>query len=355
MKKIFSLSLAIFMVVSLFPRNCSASLPLDSEIEITNVDSEIPLVIVVSQRPSSYFINELNWPFCIEKIKSSSPNNQEYILDNGVGRVRLRFTDTSPRSGPDPSFPIEQADHVIIDSESFDFDHQKSLDACLQNIGKGTLVLCMVRPGCPVPSDFEYIIEEKSGNMLLPNVFRSGSTSLYALFKRAFCMSFRLEAARNAHERWLATMTESEELQSSNIALVNDINSNSPTLLPDDEIISEHDNSLTPLPDDEMISEHGDSPTPLPDDNFDEEESTESDDSSSGIESSTQTPTTPLPDDDSAEEESTESYDFSSLIETSTQTPTTPIPGDHTITIIPGLIIRDSEDRDIRTIPCSVM
>ena len=104
-----------------------------------------------------------------------------------------------------------------------------------------------------------------------------------------------------------------------------------------------------------MISEHGDSPTPLPDDNFDEEESTESDDSSSGIESSTQTPTTPLPDDDSAEEESTESYDFSSLIETSTQTPTTPIPGDHTITIIPGLIIRDSEDRDIRTIPCSVM
>ena len=106
MKRIFCLFLAIFMVVSSFPRNCSASLPLDSEIEITNVDSDIPLVIIVSQRPSSYFINELNWPFCIEKIKSSSPNNQEYILDNGVGRVRLRFTDTSPRSGPDPSFPI---------------------------------------------------------------------------------------------------------------------------------------------------------------------------------------------------------------------------------------------------------
>ena len=107
----------------------------------------------------------------------------------------------------------------------------------------------MVRPGCPVPSDFEYIIEEKSGNMLLPNVFRSGSTSLYALFKRAFCMIFRLEAARNAHERWLATMTESEELQSSNIALVNDINSNSPTLLPDDD-------TITILPETTLDSEH---------------------------------------------------------------------------------------------------
>ena len=235
MKRIFCLFLAIFMVVSSFPRNCSASLPLDSEIEITNVDSDIPLVIIVSQRPSSYFIDKIKSLFCIEKIKSSNPNNQEYIVGKGDVRLRLRFTDTSPRTVPNPI--LHQEGGIVI---YFD--------------------------------DFE----------IATSTFYGGPISFYRLI-----YNLLLDVQRHSD-----TMTESEELQSSNIALVNDINSNSPT---------------------------------------------------------------PLPGDHSYEEESTESDDFSSVTESSTQTPTTPLPDDHTITIIPGLIIRDSEDRDIRTIPCSVM
>ena len=180
------------MVVSSFPRNCSASLPLDSEIEITNVDSDIPLVIIVSQRPSSYFIDKIKSLFCIEKIKSSNPNNQEYIVGKGDVRLRLRFTDTSPRPVPNPI--LHQEGGIVI---YFD--------------------------------DFE----------IATSTFYGGPISFYRLI-----YNLLLDV-----QRYSDTMTESEELQSSNIALVNDINSNSPTLLPDDD-------TITILPETTLDSEH---------------------------------------------------------------------------------------------------
>ena len=90
MKRIFCLFLAIFMVVSSFPRNCSASLPPEEGdfVQTTLVvddPKDIPMVIVHTDDRSRFFKELGKSNLHVAKRRGS----YEYIVDNGVGCVRL--------------------------------------------------------------------------------------------------------------------------------------------------------------------------------------------------------------------------------------------------------------------------
>ena len=327
------------MVVSSFPRNCSASLP---------PEDDTPL-IVVSTDCKEDFMNNLKSCFNVSENTPFCPDDEEYIVNNGVGCVRLKFTAKTRRnlSVFDPNNLI-RADAVLVELTGEENNFPEILTAFFNNVDCGSHVYFIPKI---FNRHFHSIIFE-SQYYGYAHVIDTPSENKYAFYNcfSSFLAGERPRSAFRSHFlQSIGTMTDSEELQSSNIATVNDIDTNSPTTIPDNETLTVPNDSLTPIPDDETSTDSDcsstnilndetltvpvDSLTPLPDD----ETLTVPVDS-----------LTPLPDDE------TLTVPVDSL---------TPIPEGNSITILPGDTLQttlDSEStgtaiNDICPIPCSVM